>query len=125
VGNYCGLCPSESTTSDDRRLGPITKHGNPRLRCLLVELAWRVVRYQPGYGGLAKWREILTGPKTSGARKKKAIVALARQLAVDLWRVATGRRTLEELGLTRHAPKMAPARKSTRSAQPAPAAAAV
>ena len=47
VGNYFGLCPSESTSDQRRRLGPITKHGNPRLRRLMVELAWRVSRFQP------------------------------------------------------------------------------
>jgi transposase len=109
VGNYFGLCPSESTSDENRRLGSITKHGNPRLRCLLVELAWRVVFYQPGYRGLQKWAAILHAPKSSAPRKKKAIVALARQLAIDLWRVATGRRTLEELGLTRKATPPAPA----------------
>jgi transposase len=82
VGNYFGLCPSESTSAEDRRLGSITKHGNPRLRCLLVELAWRVVFYQPAYRGLQKWAPVFALPKQShAARKKKAIVALARQLS--------------------------------------------
>ena len=35
---------------------------------------------------------------TSGA-KKKAVVAIARQLAVDLWRVFTGQTTAEQFGL--------------------------
>ena len=34
---------------------------------------------------------------TKGARKK-AIVAMARQMAVDLWRWRTGRASAEELG---------------------------
>ena len=51
VGNYFGLCPSESTTDQSRRMGSITKHGNPRLRRLMVELAWRVSRFQPQYRG--------------------------------------------------------------------------
>jgi hypothetical protein len=34
-----------------------------------------------------------------GARKKKIIVAIARQFAVDLWRLATGRTTAAALGL--------------------------
>lgn len=102
VSSYCGLCPSESTTSENRRMGSITKHGNPRLRRLLVELAWRVARRQPTYTAVRKWAALLSLPaKTHGAARKKAIVALARQLAVDLWRVATGRITLEELGLVR------------------------
>ena len=111
VGNYFGLCPSESTSDERRRLGSITKHGNPRLRRLLVELAWRVVFYQPTYRGLQKWRAVFAGPKSQSAARKKAIVALARQLATDLWRLATGRRTLAELGLT------------CKGAQPAPSAA--
>jgi len=32
------------------------------------------------------------------AMKKKTVVALARQLAIDLWRWRTGRCTMEELG---------------------------
>ena len=32
------------------------------------------------------------------AMKKKTVIALARQLAIDLWRWRTGRCTLEELG---------------------------
>jgi transposase len=44
VGSYYGLCPSESTSGPRQRRGPITKHGHPRLRRLLVELAWRVAR---------------------------------------------------------------------------------
>jgi len=32
------------------------------------------------------------------AMRKKTVIALARQLAVDLWRWRTGRNTMEELG---------------------------
>jgi transposase len=99
VGNYFGLCPSESTSDQRRRLGPITKHGNPRLRRLMVELAWRVTRFQPGYRGMRRWGALLEDRKASAAARKKAIVALARQLAVDLWRIATGRVQAAELGL--------------------------
>ena len=72
VANYFGLCPGESTSDQRRRLGPITKHGNPRLRRLLVELAWRVSRFQPDYRGLRRWSaargsESLGGPP---ARKR-------------------------------------------------------
>ena len=35
-----------------------------------------------------------------GAQRKKAIGAVARRLAVDLWRVHTGRCTAAQLGLT-------------------------
>jgi transposase len=99
VGNYFGLCPSESTSDQRRRLGAITKHGNPRLRRLLVEMAWRITRFQPNYRGLRRWGALLENRTASAAARKKAIVALARQLAVDLWRIATGRVRPEELGL--------------------------
>jgi transposase len=101
VGNYFGLCPSESTSAERRRMGSITKHGNPRLRRLMVELAWRVSRFQPRYRAVRQWGGLLHNPKASAAARKKAIVALARRLAVDLWRIATGRVQAEELGLTK------------------------
>jgi transposase len=100
VGNYFGLCPSESSSGESRRLGSITKHGNPRLRRLLVEMAWRMVRYQPQYRAVKKWGAFIRAKAGSGGARKKAIVALARRLAVDLWRIATGRITAQELGLT-------------------------
>ena len=87
VGNYFGLCPSESTSDQRRRMGSITKHGNPRLRRLMVELAWRVSRFQPSYRGVLQWGALLHNRKVSAAARKKAIVALARRLAVDLWRM--------------------------------------
>ena len=78
----------------------VTKHGNPRLRAALVELAWRLVRFQPNYKGVRKWKERLgKGQLTTGAARKKAIVALARQLAIDLWRIRTGRLDAQALGL--------------------------
>ena len=78
----------------------MTKHGNPRLRAALVELAWRLVRFQPEYPPIQKRRSILAqGAQATGAARKKAIVAVARQLAVDLWRLHTGRCTAEQLGL--------------------------
>jgi hypothetical protein len=38
------------------------------------------------------------GVRATGAQRKKAIVAVARQLAVDLWRLHTGRCTPTILG---------------------------
>jgi transposase len=99
LGNYVGLCPSESTSGARRRLGPITKHGNPRLRRLLIELAWRIVRLQPGYVALRRWRAVLYDEKAGAAARKKAIVAVARRLTIDLWRITTGRVSAQQLGL--------------------------
>lgn len=99
LGNYFGLCPSESSSGERRRLGPITKHGNPRLRRMMVELAWRIVQFQPQYVALRRFGPVLNDPKSGSAVRKKAIVAVARRLAIDLWRIALGRKKAEELGL--------------------------
>ena len=100
VGSYTGLCPGEYSSGDTRVQSCVTKHGNPRLRTALVETAWRLVRFQPDYRAVKKWRHLLAkGALATKAARKKAIVAVARQLAVDLWRIRTGRLSAEKLGL--------------------------
>jgi transposase len=99
VASYTGLCPSEHSSGRSRLQGSINRHGNPRIRHLLVEAAWRLLRYQPSYHAVAKWREALLAATCSTARKKKIIVAIARQLAIDLWRLSTGRASAQQLGL--------------------------
>jgi transposase len=101
VSSYTGLCPGEYSSGNTRVQSCVTKHGNPRLRAALVETAWRLVRFQPEYRAVKKWRHLLAkGALATGAARKKAIVAVARQLAVDLWRIRTGRLNPEQLGLT-------------------------
>jgi hypothetical protein len=98
VGSYTGLCPGEYSSGNTRLQSCVTKHGNPRLRAALVETAWRLVRFQPNYKPVRKWRQTLAkGALATKAARKKAIVAVARQLAVDLWRIRTGRVTAEQM----------------------------
>ena len=40
VGSFTGLVPSEGSTGLSRRLGSVTKVGNPTVRAILVEMAW-------------------------------------------------------------------------------------
>jgi transposase len=98
VSSYLGLCPSENSSGTRQHQGHITKSGHPCLRWVLCEMAWRLLRYQPDYRGVKKWREHL-GPRASAAKKKQALVALARTFGVDWWRLCTGRTTPEKLGL--------------------------
>ena len=101
ISSYTGLCPGEHSSGSKRIPGSVTKHGNPRLRAALVECAWRMVRFQPQYPPVKKRLSVLAkGARATGAQRKKAIVAVARHLAVDLWRVHTGRCTVDQLGLT-------------------------
>jgi transposase len=97
VGSFAGLCPGVAQSDGTLRMKSITKAGNRRVRRLLIEMAWLMKRHQPEYHALRKWRAALAGG--SCAQRKKAIVAVARQLMIDLWRVKTRRATYEQLGL--------------------------
>ncbi|MBM3861506.1 MAG: IS110 family transposase, partial [Verrucomicrobia bacterium] len=98
VGSYAGLTGGVSASGQSSADLSITKAGNRRLRTDLVELSWRLLLYQPDYYLVQKWRPILLNPKAHARARKRAIVAFARQLFVDLWRWKTGRRTPAQLG---------------------------
>ena len=95
--SYTGCCPSEHSSGGKQRFGHIDRHGNKRVRVLLVEAVWRLLRWQPFWHARQKYLQKL---KHGASLKKKMAVALARQLAIDLWRWRTGRATAAELGWT-------------------------
>ena len=97
VGSYTGCCPSEHSSGGVQRFGRIDRHGNARVRVLLVEAVWRLLRWQPGWHARRRWLARLTH---GASLRKKIAVALARQLAIDLWRWRTGRCTAADLGWT-------------------------
>jgi transposase len=97
IASMTGLCPGVHSSGNRRQQRAVTKHGNPRLRKALIELAWRIIRYQPDYLPVKRWLSKLATPQ-AGTRKK-AVVAIARHLAIDLWRIHTGRVKGQELGL--------------------------
>ena len=108
VGSYTGMCPGEDSSGGRERKLSITKSGNPLLRHALVEAAWRLVRFQPGYRAVKAFYAKVAGGRIRGkAARKRALVALARQFAVDWWKVRTGRAKPEDLGLVMVAPKAA------------------
>lgn len=98
VASYTGMCPREDSSSQRRFQGSINKHGNPRVRTVLVEGMWRLIQFQPDYCRVKKWKPLLLDPKTTRAKRKQIIVALGRQFAVDWWRVRTGRCRAADLG---------------------------
>ena len=86
VGACVGLVPQPFDSGESQVDQGISKQGNRRVRALLVEIAWTWLRYQPG-SALAKWfyqRTQGTGPNRRARRI--AIVAVARRLAIALWR---------------------------------------
>jgi len=99
VGSYIGCAPSEhSTGPGGQLLGHIDRQGNRRLRSLLTEAIWRLIRWEPRWHGFAKWGAVIRETHGSTVRKKKAVIACVRLLFIDLWRLFTGRATLADLG---------------------------
>lgn len=104
---YLGLVPSEDSTGDTIKRGPITKAGNRRARRMLVECAWS---YQhPPRVGAAKQHKVDAAPPAvreiawkaqcrlhrryralirRGKLKTVAITAVARELAGFIWAVS-------------------------------------
>lgn len=87
VARYAGLTGSPDESGSKRREKGLAKAGNARVRRGLVQLAWRFLMFQKG-SALAQWYRTRTeGP--AGARKTIMIVALARKLLIELWRMVT------------------------------------
>jgi len=99
VGSFFGLCCAESSSGERQQQGSITKSGNPRCRHALVELAWRAWQFQPDYWIVKKFKLRMTQAKARSVARKKVIVAMARLIGVDLWRLYTGQTTPAKLGL--------------------------
>ena len=78
--SYLGLTPSQHSSGEHVRLGHITREGNSHIRRVLVESAWTVIRYEPFL------RDKYNRIRARGTNGKKAIVAVARSLAVRLRR---------------------------------------
>ncbi len=78
VASYLGLIPTESSSSNRRRLGAISKQGNPFLRMLLVESVQTVNRLDESFRKQYQHR-------CHRMAKGVAKVAAARRLAVRLY----------------------------------------
>ncbi|MFY9935641.1 MAG: IS110 family transposase, partial [Silvibacterium sp.] len=88
VGCYLGLRPRRSQSGDrDPQLG-ITKAGNVYLRSLLIECANHILRPHGRDSALRQWGLHLAARGGKQARNK-AVVAVARKLAVLLHRIWT------------------------------------
>jgi len=80
VGPYLGLVPKQWQSGETERLGHVTRQGSRVVRALLVEASWAAVRYNP------RIRELYQRIKRNNKNRRKiAIVAVARRLAVYCW----------------------------------------
>lgn len=83
VGAYLGMTPSSDESGEvaDRK-GHITRQGSPRIRKLLCQATWYRVQKDP------QVREVYQRLVSRNPKKKKiAVVACMRRLAVRLWHV--------------------------------------
>ena len=88
--SYLGLNPAEASSGQRRRLGSISKQGNPFLRYLLVQGAISATR---GDKSLARMYARLKAKKHHGVAK----VAVARKLAVRLYWMARTEKSYPEV----------------------------
>jgi transposase len=87
VARYAGLTGTPDESGAKRRERGIGKAGNPRVRCGMIQLAWRFLMFQPECALVRWYRERTAGGK--GSIRKTMIVALARKLLIALWNYAT------------------------------------
>jgi transposase len=84
LAGFVGLAGTPFNSGGSEREQGISKSGNPRIRRLLMQLAWRWLRLQP-QSALSRWFHERTGGAKGRIRKVMA-VAVARKLLVALWR---------------------------------------
>jgi transposase len=84
LASFIGLAPSPYASGDVSRDRGINKAGTKLARQTLVELAWFWLRYQPDSQLSRWWRERFGDAGMRG--RKIGIVAVARRLAIALWR---------------------------------------
>ena len=82
--SYFGLTPTPWSSNKHFREQGISKDGDGELRRLAVQLAWLWRYHQPQSKISQKWEERL---KAKGRGRKVAIVGMARQLVVAIYRL--------------------------------------
>src|SRR5215211_896287 len=87
VAAYAGLAPTPWQSGSVHRDQGVSKAGNPRLRTIMIQIAWLWLRHQP-QSALTVWFHERIKRK-GGRLGKTMIVALARKLLVALWKYAT------------------------------------
>ena len=88
VARYAGLTGSPDESGSKRREKGLSRSGNGRVRNILIQLSWRIVKFQPE-SDLVLWFKNRT--QNAQGSRKPMIVALARKLIIALWRyVNTG-----------------------------------
>ncbi len=98
VGPYLGLCPRQHDSGDHSPQLRISKRGDPYLRKLLVSSAQYILGPFGEDSDLRRWGLRLAERGGKNA-KKRAVVAVARKLAVLLYSLWVSQKTYEPLRL--------------------------
>jgi len=102
---YVGVVPGERSSGEKRQLGHITKAGNGRLRWLLVEAAWTILRSTSAEtAALRAW----TLQIAQRRGKRVAVVALARRLAGILYAMWRDDAAYDALRIRPQTPRVPP-----------------
>jgi transposase len=81
VAKYVGLAPTIIQSGQSHRDGPISKTGRPQLRSTLIQAAWIWVIRDP------QAKQVYLRIAQNTGQKNKAITAMARRLAIHLWKM--------------------------------------
>ena len=84
MGSFLGLTPSPYNSGAGERCQGISRAGNGHTRAVLIEAAWLWIKYQRK-STLTQWFIERTAGQSKRVRKI-LIVAVARKLAIALWR---------------------------------------
>jgi transposase len=98
VAAYAGLAPTPWQSGQIDREQGVSKAGNPRLRTMLIQMAWLWLRHQP-QSALSLWFTQRV-KQNNGRLKKKTIVALARKLLIALWKYVNAGVVIEDAVMT-------------------------
>lgn len=84
VGSFLGLTPSPYNSGEQEHCQGISRVGSGHVRAVMIETAWLWIRHQPK-SALTQWFVERTAGQSKRMRKIM-IVAVARKLAIALWR---------------------------------------
>src|SRR5713101_2529198 len=84
VGSFLGLTPSPYSSGEEERCQGLSRAGSGHVRAIMIEAAWLWIRHQPK-SALTRWFLERTAGQSTRMRKTM-IVAVARKLAIALWR---------------------------------------
>jgi transposase len=82
LARYAGLTGSPDESGAKRREQGLSRAGNARVRCGMIQLAWRFLMFQKD-SALAIWYRQRT--ENAASTRKTLVVALARKLLIALW----------------------------------------